>query len=98
GRADQPTGGLRACRSTGGAALMRWDHPVRGRLEPAHFLALAEETGLIVAVGRWALIEASRQTAGWWRALGHGPDDVDWTAPLSVRVNLSRRQFAHPEL
>jgi diguanylate cyclase (GGDEF)-like protein/PAS domain S-box-containing protein len=65
-------------------ALMRWRHPVRGAVSPGEFIPVAEETGLIVPLGRWALREACAQAA----ALGpEGPP---------VSVNLSARQLAHP--
>ena len=65
-------------------ALMRWRHPVRGPVSPGEFIPVAEESGLIVPLGRWALLEACAQAA----ALGaDGPP---------VSVNLSARQLAHP--
>jgi diguanylate cyclase (GGDEF)-like protein/PAS domain S-box-containing protein len=65
-------------------ALMRWRHPVRGSVSPGEFIPVAEESGLIVPLGRWALLEACAQAA----ALGaEGPP---------VSVNLSARQLAHP--
>lgn len=61
-------------------ALLRWRHPVRGLISPADFIPLAEETGLIVPLGEWALQEACRQAATW-------PQGID------VAVNLSPAQF-----
>jgi diguanylate cyclase (GGDEF)-like protein/PAS domain S-box-containing protein len=61
-------------------ALLRWEHPTRGLLSPAEFIPLAEETGLIVGVGRWALTEACRAALSWPEA-------------ISVSVNLSVVQF-----
>ncbi len=72
-------------------ALLRWEHPHRGLVMPAHFIAIAEETGLIVPIGQWVLEEACRQ-AGRWHAGGAE------ALPLVVSVNLSARQFKHPEL
>ncbi|MCE4222258.1 EAL domain-containing protein [Methylobacterium sp. C25] len=66
-------------------ALMRWTHPLRGAIPPAEFIPLAEETGLIVALGTWALQEACREAASW-------PND------LRVAVNVSAVQFAQPGL
>lgn len=67
-------------------ALIRWDHPTRGRVPPAEFIPLAEETGLINAIGRWALQEACRQ-ARRWRDAG---------MELPIAVNVASRQFAQP--
>jgi diguanylate cyclase (GGDEF)-like protein/PAS domain S-box-containing protein len=72
-------------------ALLRWQHPERGLLLPADFLALAEETGLIVPVGAWVLTEACRWAA---RLTGAGPGG---SSP-GVWVNLSARQLAMPDL
>jgi EAL domain-containing protein (putative c-di-GMP-specific phosphodiesterase class I) len=70
-------------------ALVRWKHPVRGLLGPAEFVALAEETGLIVPVGRWVLNEACRRTKGWQQSHAR-------SAPLRVIVNFSAKQLRHP--
>jgi diguanylate cyclase (GGDEF)-like protein/PAS domain S-box-containing protein len=67
-------------------ALVRWNHPRRGLVPPCEFLPVAEETGLIVPIGRWVLAEACRQ-AQLWPAVG----DV----PLSVSVNVAPRQLEH---
>ena len=69
---------------TGAEALVRWAHPERGLLEPAQFVALAEEAGIIDEIGAWVLGEACRQCREW-RA--RGLDD------LVIAVNLSARQF-----
>jgi len=65
-------------------ALLRWRHPERGMLNPMTFLDLAEETGLIIALGDWVIREACRQAADW-RSQGYDN--------LVVYVNLSLRQF-----
>ena len=70
-------------------ALVRWEHPERGVVHPAEFVSLAEESGLILPLGRWVLGEACRQLAAW-RAAGR--------SALRVAVNLSARQFADPDL
>ncbi|MFG1926304.1 putative bifunctional diguanylate cyclase/phosphodiesterase [Cryptosporangium sp. NPDC048952] len=70
-------------------ALVRWNHPRFGVLEPAQFIPLAEETGFIVPLGRWVLSEACRQAARW-RTVGT-------EAPL-VSVNIAARQVADPSL
>ena len=71
-------------RATGAEALLRWRHPDWGLVEPARFVPLLEETGLIVPVGAWVLAEACRQACTWQAAA---------LAPLRVSVNLSSRQF-----
>ena len=76
-------------RVVGVEALVRWSHPARGMLSPSEFIPLAEETGLIVPLGRWVLERACEQVVAW-RSSGH-PD-------LVVAVNLSVRQLASPEL
>jgi len=65
-------------------ALVRWMHPERGIVLPTEFIPVAEETGMIVAIGRWVLNEACRQNAAWQQA---------GLPPLRIAVNLSARQF-----
>ena len=84
----QPIVSLETGRITGFEALMRWQHPERGMVRPDEFIPLAEESGLIVPMGRWALQEACRQ-ASWWHAQG---------APVTISVNLSPRQLAESTL
>ena len=67
---------------------MRWQHPTRGLVPPLAFIPMAEETGLIVALGRWVLETACRQAAALDAA--HGRPDGSRTF---VSVNLSARQF-----
>ncbi len=67
-------------------ALIRWDHPTRGRVRPAEFIPMAEETGLITAIGCWALPEACRQARRW----------RDEGLELPIAVNVASRQFAQP--
>lgn len=71
-------------------ALVRWNHPRFGVLEPAQFIPLAEETGFIVPLGRWVLSEACRQAARWREKSGD-------RAPR-VSVNIAARQVADPSL
>lgn len=71
-------------------ALVRWRHPEHGLLQPANFVRLAEETGLIVPLGRWVLREACRRTRDWQGA-GAEP-------PVGVSVNLSTREFCQLSL
>ena len=77
----QPLYSVAERRLTGFEALIRWNHPVRGRVNPAEFIPLAEETGLIIPIGEWVMREACRQARTW-------PEDV------SVAVNVSPKQFA----
>jgi diguanylate cyclase (GGDEF)-like protein/PAS domain S-box-containing protein len=83
----QPIVAIRTGRALAFEALVRWEHPTRGLLGPAEFLPIAEETGLIVPMGRWILKEACRQIAEWKRA--GAPED------LRVSVNVSNKQFWH---
>jgi EAL domain-containing protein (putative c-di-GMP-specific phosphodiesterase class I) len=71
-------------RATGAEALLRWQHPEWGLVEPARFVPLLEETGLVVPVGAWVLREACRHAKAWQEA---------GLPPLRVSVNLSSRQF-----
>jgi len=70
-------------------ALLRWQHPERGLLLPERFIALAEETGLIVPIGEWVLRSACDQARAWQK---------DGCAPIAVSVNLSMRQFRQEAL
>jgi EAL domain-containing protein (putative c-di-GMP-specific phosphodiesterase class I) len=70
--------------------LVRWDHPVRGRVPPAEFIPLAEETGLIREVGRYVLGEACRQARRW--------EDEGGAEPLRMHVNLSVVELRDPGL
>jgi EAL domain-containing protein (putative c-di-GMP-specific phosphodiesterase class I) len=74
---------------TGVEALLRWNEPELGLVSPAQFIPLAEETGLIVPIGRWVLREACAQNMAWQRR---------GLRPVSMAVNLSPRQFIDPNL
>jgi diguanylate cyclase (GGDEF)-like protein/PAS domain S-box-containing protein len=74
-----------ASEIVGFEALARWQHPVRGFVSPGEFIPLAEESGLIVAMGEWILREACREAASW-------------KVPMQVAVNLSPAQFTHGDL
>jgi diguanylate cyclase (GGDEF)-like protein len=87
----QPVVDLPTARMTGVEALVRWQHPVRGLLAPAHFIHHAESSGLIVPLGTWVLREACRQLAHWQR-------DSPGATGLRMNVNLSIRQFQHAGL
>ena len=81
----QPLVELESGLAVGFEALMRWKHPQRGWIAPEEFIPLAEETGWITRLGRWALQEACREAASW-------PENI------RVAVNLSAVQFASGEL
>ncbi len=87
----QPLVDLATNRISEVEALVRWEHPERGLLAPGEFLPLAEETGLILPIGRFVLKEAARQMCEWQ---GLHPSEP----PLMVSVNLSARQFRQPDL
>ena len=87
----QPLVSLRTGRITGLEALVRWDHPVRGLVHPAEFIPVAEETGLIVPIGRWVLIEACTKIREWQKQFPR-------EQPLTIGVNLSVKQFSQPDL
>ncbi|WP_370627544.1 EAL domain-containing protein [Rhodoferax sp. PAMC 29310] len=75
--------------TTGAEALVRWNHPSKGMVSPAHFIPLAEETGLIQPLGQWVLETACAQLVKWANA----EDSAHWT----VSVNVSALQFALPD-
>jgi len=80
----QPKVNLRTAEITGAEALLRWTHPVRGPVPPAQFIPVAEDSGLILPIGRWVLREACRQALAW----------LDSGLPLlSIAVNISAMQF-----
>jgi diguanylate cyclase (GGDEF)-like protein len=89
--AYQPLIDLRSGAVAGFEALARWDHPRRGPISPSEFIPVAEESGLIVPLGRWALETAIETLARW--------DDSDGAPlPLSVSVNLSALQIARDDI
>jgi len=73
----------------GAEALVRWNHPERGRVSPGEFIPMAEEMGLIAPLGEWVLEAACRQTKAW---------QTQGLPPLRVAVNLSARQFEQKNL
>jgi EAL domain-containing protein (putative c-di-GMP-specific phosphodiesterase class I) len=81
----QPQFELPGVQLAGSEALLRWNHPQRGMISPAHFIPVAEHCGLIVPIGTWVLREACRQNQLWQQA---GYD------PIRVAVNVSAQQFA----
>ncbi len=88
--AYQPFVDIETAAITGSEALMRWNHPRRGQIPPIDFIPRAEESGLILDLGRWILESACRQTRVWQELTGN-PD-------LTVSVNLSGRQVADADL
>jgi EAL domain-containing protein (putative c-di-GMP-specific phosphodiesterase class I) len=85
----QPIVTLPDVRIVGVEALVRWEHPQRGRIWPADFIPVAEETGLVTAIDRWVLEEACRQAAAWRQRLGFS---------LSMHVNVSARDLQQEDL
>ncbi|HKG21674.1 MAG TPA: EAL domain-containing protein, partial [Blastocatellia bacterium] len=87
----QPIVALKTGEVCGFEALVRWQHPERGLISPAEFIPVAEETGLIVPLGKWVLEEACRQTREWQRqSFAH--------RELTLSVNLSGKQLARGDL
>ena len=88
----QPQIDLASGRLIGMEALVRWQHPQRGLIGPAHFIAIAERTGAIVPLGQWVLEEACRQRAAWQRmGLAPGVVAVNFSAvQLKTHANLER--------
>jgi EAL domain-containing protein (putative c-di-GMP-specific phosphodiesterase class I) len=84
----QPTFDLQSERVIGVEALIRWQHPTRGTIAPEEFIPIAEESGLIVPIGRWVLEEACQQAAIWHDQGYH----------LAVAVNVSARQLDDDDL
>lgn len=85
----QPKVELARGRIIGCEALLRWQHPQRGLVSPAEFIPLAEETGLIVPIGAWALLEACNQAMQWQQ---------QGLPAIGMAVNLSSRQFRSGDL
>ena len=87
----QPLVDLETGEMVGAEALIRWQHPERGLLLPDTFLPVAEESGLIVQLGAWAVGEGCRRLRDWDRRNGHG-------SPFTLAVNLSARELTHPDV
>jgi diguanylate cyclase (GGDEF)-like protein len=85
----QPCVDLETSQIASTEALMRWTDPARGSVPPVRFIPIAEDTGMIVPIGRWALNEACRQSSDWQRLTGQG---------LPVAVNISVRQLTDGRL
>ena len=87
----QPIVELESGCVAGFEALVRWNHPERGMVAPAEFIPAAEETGLIIPLDLWVIREACRQMQVW-------NSELPQARPLTLSVNLSSKQFAHPNL
>jgi len=87
----QPIVSLETSKIVGFEALIRWQHPEKGLISPVAFIPVAEETGLIYAVGTWVLQTACQQMQAWNQSTATG-------SPLVMSVNLSSKQFAQPDL
>lgn len=87
----QPIWSLASGRIVGFEALVRWDHPTHGAMQPADFIPIAEETGLILPLGEWVLRQAAQRLAHWNTKVV--ADDPIW-----VSVNVTARQLTHPGL
>lgn len=82
----QPIVDLRTGHLHGFESLVRWNHPQRGLIPPGLFIPIAEETGMVIAIGRWMLEESCRQMQQWQK-------DFPEIPPLTISVNLSPKQL-----
>jgi diguanylate cyclase (GGDEF)-like protein/PAS domain S-box-containing protein len=87
----QPIWSLASGRIVGFEALVRWDHPTHGAMQPADFIPIAEETGLILPLGEWVLRQAAHR-------LNHWNTKVVSDDPIWMSVNVAARQLTHPGL
>jgi EAL domain-containing protein (putative c-di-GMP-specific phosphodiesterase class I) len=87
----QPIVGLQESGIVGMEALIRWRHPQRGLVSPLDFIPIAEETGLIIPIGRWVIEEAAKQAKRWQAASPHGE-------AFTMSVNVSARQLMRAEI
>ena len=87
----QPIVNLVSGEVYGAEALLRWNHPTRGSVPPSRFVPLAEETGLIIPLGRWVLHEACERARDW-------KAHYQARRPLQITVNISARHFQDPIL
>ncbi len=87
----QPIVSLETDKIIGFEALVRWQHPVHGFVSPAEFIPVAEETGLIIPLGKWILLSACDQLSIWQAQFPLDP-------PLMMSINISGHQLSHPDL
>ncbi len=87
----QPIAELENGKLIGFEALVRWQHPTKGLVPPADFIALAEDTGLIIAIDRWVLSHTAQDFQRWIQ-------ESHFDAPLTVSVNISSKHVANPDL
>ena len=87
----QPIVSLLAGKLSGFEALVRWDHPQRGVIQPTEFIPVAEENGTIVLIEQWVLREACRQMRAW-------QEESTLASELTISVNISPRHFSDPDL
>jgi diguanylate cyclase (GGDEF)-like protein len=95
----QPIFCLASGQLEGFEALVRWHHPQRGLVYPGEFIPVAEETGIIIALGEWILAQACQQFSQWQQEF-LGPQNLindDDACALTLSVNISGRQFSHPQ-
>ncbi len=85
----QPQIDLSSNQLIGAEALIRWNHPEKGQVSPAHFIPLAEEIGLIIPIGEWIIKEVCSQLKSW---------KAQNLAPLKIAINLSTQQFTQKDL
>jgi EAL domain-containing protein (putative c-di-GMP-specific phosphodiesterase class I) len=87
----QPVVQLDTRRVVSFEALLRWEHPTQGLISPYRFIEAAEDTGILVSIGHWLLLQACRQVRAW-------EADRFSDQPMSITVNISARQFADARL
>ena len=87
----QPIVCLDSQKTSGFEALVRWNHPENGLISPIHFIPVAEETGMIIQIGRWMLFNACQTLVEWNKKFAS-------ETPLTVSVNLAARQLQSPTL
>jgi diguanylate cyclase (GGDEF)-like protein/PAS domain S-box-containing protein len=92
----QPVVQLDTRRIVSFEALLRWDHPVQGLISPYRFIEAAEDTGILVSIGHWLLLQACRQLRD--AEANHAPGQAVNSQSMNITVNISARQFADARL